>query len=78
MPEPDVVRGEVAEIPKWGVRSGGRGDAARDSDDFATAHALLAHGPRVRARRVTGVLLADGTRLPCRAVIVTTGTFLAA
>src|SRR5688500_4214053 len=27
---------------------------------------------------VTGILLADGTRLPCRAVIVTTGTFLRA
>jgi len=29
-------------------------------------------------RKITGVLLADGTRLDCRAVIVTTGTFLRA
>src|SRR5690606_32114336 len=33
------------------------------------------HRPRSRRRRVTGLLLADGTRLACRAVIVAAGTF---
>jgi tRNA uridine 5-carboxymethylaminomethyl modification enzyme len=33
---------------------------------------------RAKARHVTGVILADGTKLSCRAAIITTGTFLRA
>jgi tRNA uridine 5-carboxymethylaminomethyl modification enzyme len=40
--------------------------------------AVEQEGPDPAGRRVTGVLLADGTLLACRAAIITTGTFLRA
>ncbi|MGH7213666.1 MAG: tRNA uridine-5-carboxymethylaminomethyl(34) synthesis enzyme MnmG [Tepidisphaeraceae bacterium] len=68
----DVVRGEVAEIavegPGFGVQGSGQdADSARESG-----------GASVGSARVRAITLADGTRLACRAVIVTTGTFLRA
>jgi tRNA uridine 5-carboxymethylaminomethyl modification enzyme len=56
-----IVRGEVAEIEVEAPISGGRDE----SQDGAS--------PRSAIR---GVVLADGTRLACRAVIVGSGTFL--
>src|SRR6185503_9727320 len=41
-------------------------------------HAVAERTRAAADRSVTGVTLADGTRLSCRAVIVTTGTFLRA
>jgi tRNA uridine 5-carboxymethylaminomethyl modification enzyme len=58
----DIVRGEVAQIRTTGVAP--MDDHGPDAPD---AHEM-----------VNGILLADGTHLKCRAVIVTTGTFLRA
>jgi len=58
----DIVRGEVAQIRTTGV--GPMDDHGPDAPD---AHEM-----------VNGIVLADGTHLKCRAVIVTTGTFLRA
>src|SRR4051794_25036780 len=55
-----IVPGEVAEIC---------------STDVSPVSDGSRHGPDARAA-VNGIPLADGTRLTCRAVIVTTGTFL--
>ena len=55
-----VVRGEVAEI-----EVGGSDEATKRRSDEGEG-----------GRHVTAVRLADGTRLACRAAIVTTGTFL--
>jgi tRNA uridine 5-carboxymethylaminomethyl modification enzyme len=61
----DIIAGEVAEIVSSGSAVGGR----QTSSDPQ---------PTTNDPRITGVVLADGTRLRCRAVIVTTGTFLRA
>src|SRR2546423_552956 len=61
----DVVRGEVAEIEAEETSEvGGR----RSEDREASGSAV--------GRVVRAVILADGSRLKCRAAIVTTGTFL--
>jgi tRNA uridine 5-carboxymethylaminomethyl modification enzyme len=57
-----IIPGEVAEICSTGVSP-----VAEDAG----------HGRDARAT-VTGIVLADGTHLTCRAAIVTTGTFLRA
>ncbi|MDB5331733.1 MAG: glucose-inhibited division protein, partial [Phycisphaerales bacterium] len=70
-PNLDFVRGEVAEIVTEQVQSAVC--RVQNQDDFAqhsapsTQHSALS---------VRGVLLADGTRLACRAVVVGSGTFL--
>jgi tRNA uridine 5-carboxymethylaminomethyl modification enzyme len=60
----DTIAGEVAEIVAEGSGFGGEGSGVSGGEDSKSC------------RSVTGVFLADGTRLRCRAVIVTTGTFL--
>jgi tRNA uridine 5-carboxymethylaminomethyl modification enzyme len=78
-PNLEVVRGEVAEIlteaggGEWGV-----GSAEPESADRAITPNTPTATPHSAACRVTGVLLADGTRLGCRAVVVGSGTFLRA
>src|SRR3954471_21718104 len=69
-----IVRGEVAEIAVDRATGAPPVSAAQpqDEDRFAQTHGRGAHAT------VTGVVLADGTTLTCRAVIVTTGTFLRA
>ncbi len=74
-PNLDVIPGEVAELEVGG--GGGSEVGARKSAQFdsppPTHHPLPpTHDPR----QITGVVFADGTRLVCRAVIITTGTFL--
>jgi tRNA uridine 5-carboxymethylaminomethyl modification enzyme len=76
-PNLDFVRGEVAEIVTEQVQSADRVQSAecrvQNQDDLAqhsapsTQHSALS---------VRGVLLTDGTRLSCRAVVVGSGTFL--
>jgi tRNA uridine 5-carboxymethylaminomethyl modification enzyme len=63
----DIIRGEVSEI----VTADRHAGATRDPASAGNASAAP-------GRRVTGVTLADATQLACRAVIVTTGTFLRA
>src|SRR5206468_10052574 len=65
-PNLEIVKGEVAEICRGDARVA-QASLARDEGDAGVA-----------PTRVTGVVLADGTRIGCRAVIVTTGTFLRA
>src|SRR5439155_5045022 len=60
-----IVRGEVAEIA---TRREGRGWTMEDGGSPSS----ILHPPS----SISGVTLADGTQLTCRAVIVTTGTFL--
>src|SRR5688572_1561584 len=85
----EVVRGEVGEIEVSGSDEGARGESdeatKRRSDEgvkprpTATEPCGSAAGPPMRAgARVTGIILRDGTRLTCRAVIVGSGTFLRA
>src|SRR5688572_13472369 len=64
----DIVRGEVAEIEACDEQSGTGAPPVKDGGN---------HGRGARAT-VKAVVLADGTRLECRAVVVTTGTFLRA
>jgi len=68
----DIVGGEVSEII---TAPGGMGGPLIPSDDHATNQKN--HGQAAHAT-VGGVVLGDGTQLRCRAVIVTTGTFLRA
>ncbi len=65
-PNLDVVAGEVAEITTDDETSTSHGDRKTSN---AAADAIT---------RINGVVLASGERLACRAVIVTTGTFLRA
>src|SRR3954451_24132557 len=76
-PNLEVVRGEVGEIVTE-VGSGEWGGGRKDGADWATPTLPTPHSPPPTpdAQRVTGVVLADGTRLTCRAVIVGSGTFL--
>lgn len=60
-----IVRGEVGEIVTEEGSGFGVSCSARPTEQGS-------------GKRVTGVVLADGTRLACRAVVVTTGTFLRA
>ncbi len=72
-PSLDIITGEVTDIE---TTPGGAAqpDAGADGGPIAED---AAHGSHIRAT-VRGVRLADGTQLRCRAVVVTTGTFLRA
>jgi tRNA uridine 5-carboxymethylaminomethyl modification enzyme len=63
-PNVTIVRGDVAEIL---VEEGETGMGASPTPPL---------GPSPALRRVTGILLSDGGRLSCRAVVVGSGTFL--
>ncbi len=67
-PNLEIISGEVSEIV-----CGQSDEATKRRSDGPTDH-----GPRTTdsLQRVSAVVLADGTRLLCRAAIVTTGTFL--
>src|SRR5882724_11049309 len=65
-PNLTVVRGEVADI-ETDERREMRGARRKSSSFFSRLSPLS-------SRRVRAVTLADGTRVECRAVIVTTGT----
>src|SRR4051794_23614193 len=77
----EIVPGEVAEIE---VDKGTLGHGENGTEDHGSVSARpLSRCPLVPlspppSARVSGVTLGDGTRLTCRAVIVTTGTFLRA
>lgn len=81
-PNLTIVKGEASEIQSTeGLDATAQAvDLSRTRDvplsDESTACAAASQ-PRSQ-RRITGVRLADGTTLACRAVIVTTGTFLRA
>ncbi|HMB95012.1 MAG TPA: tRNA uridine-5-carboxymethylaminomethyl(34) synthesis enzyme MnmG, partial [Tepidisphaeraceae bacterium] len=66
----DIIRGEVAEIETDDKVTRWQGDKVKDSPSH-----LVTPSP---CHLVTGIQLSDGTHLRCRAVIVTTGTFLRA
>ncbi len=81
----DIVRGEVAEIVT-DVKltremndkvTRGQGDKA-PSAGAESRHLVTSLPPHLVTRAVTGIFLADGTRLNCRAVVVGSGTFLRA
>ena len=69
-PNLDIVAGEVAEIV---TKIEDRGSKIEDRKDDSSRSSIL--DPR---SSVSAVRLSDGTLLSCRAVIVTTGTFLRA
>jgi tRNA uridine 5-carboxymethylaminomethyl modification enzyme len=75
----DILAGEVAEIDTLSSETGFQpvqGDSDLDDPPMhADRHGLKT---RVTARQVSGIVLANGTRLACRAAIVTAGTFLRA
>ncbi|MDB5304249.1 MAG: glucose-inhibited division protein, partial [Phycisphaerales bacterium] len=86
----ELVRGEVAEILTEGSGFGVQGSEMERKEGLAdsalnpepsSSLSLRAEGQTLNptaAFRVRGVLLGDGTRLGCRAVIVGSGTFLRA
>jgi tRNA uridine 5-carboxymethylaminomethyl modification enzyme len=67
-----VVPGEVADLQVQNAECGMRNEEPADGlpSSFRIPHSAFC------TRQVTGVTLADGTRLQARAVVVTTGTFL--
>src|SRR4051812_44328407 len=69
----DIVQGEVAEIET--SSSGGTGPPPASREPSPVQKENDQHGRGARAT-ISAVSLADGTRLACKAVIVTTGTFL--
>jgi tRNA uridine 5-carboxymethylaminomethyl modification enzyme len=82
-----IVPGEVAEIVVEGGgtkarrHEGTKGEVesdnrTREPSGFAAGCAAEQDAHPASPRRVTGVRLADGTRLTCRAVVVGSGTFL--
>src|SRR5207248_1749021 len=72
-PNLEVVRGEVGEILTEG--SGFRVQGSGEDGDGRAQREPCGSAAGVGGR-VTGVLLSDGTRLTCRAVVVGSGTFL--
>jgi tRNA uridine 5-carboxymethylaminomethyl modification enzyme len=78
----DTIAGEVAEICTAiapGTQGRGEGDFEwRESLDDPNHPRRLPEYRETGPETVNGVVLGDGTRLTCRAVIVTTGTFLRA
>ncbi|QOV88265.1 tRNA uridine-5-carboxymethylaminomethyl modification enzyme MnmG/GidA [Humisphaera borealis] len=64
-----IVRGEVAEIET------GKDDVATIGDEPSRSEPSSVI-PASAVSRVTGIQLADGTRISCRAVVVGSGTFL--
>jgi tRNA uridine 5-carboxymethylaminomethyl modification enzyme len=75
-PRLTIYAGEVARIEADGnePRSSGSGGIERSTDLQDASHRSLT----VAARSVRAVVLASGERLTCRAVVVTTGTFMKA
>jgi tRNA uridine 5-carboxymethylaminomethyl modification enzyme len=76
----EIVEGEVGEIVVQGMNDEAterRSDGGGERPEGGVESEGEARDS-VAASRVTGVILADGTQLTCRAVIVTTGTFLRA
>jgi tRNA uridine 5-carboxymethylaminomethyl modification enzyme len=69
-----IVRGEVAEIEVRDACENGGNDEPHGGE----SPCLLSRVDDERHTAVSAIRLADGTRLPCRAAIVTTGTFLRA
>src|SRR4051812_48640421 len=67
-PNLEIIQGEVAEILTDDKVTRGQGDKVKETSDH-----LVTLSP---CHRVTGVLLSTRTQLSCRAVIITTGTFL--
>ena len=78
-PNLTIVRGEVSEIQSVPDAATGVADHSPGPIDSSYGSATSAEAPTSNPRRrVTAVKLADGSSLACRAVIVTTGTFLRA
>lgn len=79
-PNLDILPGEVAEIETLECDTGFEPVPGTAGPGNAQTQTGSTHGlkTRVTGKHVTGVVLANGTRLSCRAVIVTTGTFLRA
>src|SRR4051812_4951930 len=67
----EVVRGEVADIDTERTEDSG---LRTESGEVATQSSVLS--PQSSSSHVTGIVLADGTRLSCRAVVIGSGTFL--